>query len=282
MRWHLRHAWVALALTSNTILHAAIFEDEEARRAILDLRQRVEALRQSQVNNDQTAQKSIEQVLQSQRAAEQEASQLRQALLQLQAQIDNLKQDISGLRGEREQLLREINLLQRSQKDILSAVDEKLKNADERMKTIDQRFDKLEPVTVQVDGLEFDADPVEKKEFDAALAIFRKGEFGSASASFAAFLRKYPSSGFRPSALFWLGSAKYVTREYTDAANQLKAFVSMNPNHVRVPEAMLTLANAQLEIKQAKEARKTLEDLVKLFPSSEAARAAKERLSRLK
>jgi TolA-binding protein len=56
----------------------------------------------------------------------------------------------------------------------------------------------------------------------------------------------------------------------------------MNPNHVRVPEAMLTLANAQFEIKQPKEARKTLEDLVKLFPQSEAASAAKERLSRLK
>jgi TolA-binding protein len=82
--------------------------------------------------------------------------------------------------------------------------------------------------------------------------------------------------------LFWLGSAKYVTREYTDAANQLRSFVSMNPHHVRVPEAMLTLANAQLEIKQSKEARKTLEDLIKAFPASEAAQAAKERLSRLK
>lgn len=281
MKFRLKHAWMVLALTSTT-LHAAIFEDEEARRAILDLRQRVEALRQSQVNGDQAAQKSIEQVLQAQRAAEQETTQLRQSLLQLQAQIDGLKQDMAVMRGEREQLLREINLLQRSQKDILSAVDEKLKNADERMKTIDQRFDKLEPVTVQMDGLEFEADPVEKKEFDAALAVFRKGEFASASASFAAFLRKYPSSGYRPSALFWLGSAKYVTRDYTDAANQLRAFVSMNPHHVRVPEAMLTLANAQLEIKQSKEARKTLEDLIKAFPASEAAQAAKERLSRLK
>ena len=281
MKFHLKHALVMLALASTT-LHAAIFEDEEARRAILDLRQRVETLRQSQVNGDQAAQKSVEQLLQAQRAAEQEASQLRQSLLQLQTQIDGLKQDMAVMRGEREQLLREINLLQRSQKDILSAVDEKLKNADERMKTIDQRFDKLEPVTVQMDGLEFEADPVEKKEFDAALAVFRKGEFASASASFAAFLRKYPSSGYRPSALFWLGSAKYVTREYTDAANQLRSFVSMNPHHVRVPEAMLTLANAQLEIKQSKEARKTLEDLIKAFPASEAAQAAKERLSRLK
>ena len=281
MKFHLKHAWMVLAFTCTT-LHAAIFEDEEARRAILDLRQRIETLRQSQASGDQAAQKSIEQLLQSQKNAESEASQLRQSLLLLQSQIDSLKQDMSTLRGEREQLLREINLLQRTQKDILSAVDEKLKNADERMKTMDQRFDKLEPVTVQIDGLEFDADPAEKKDFDTALAIFRKGEFASASSSFAAFLRKYPSSGYRPSALFWLGSAKYVTREYTDAANQLRSFVSMNPNHVRVPEAMLTLANAQLEIKQAKDARKTLEDLVKLFPNSEAASAAKDRLSRLK
>jgi tol-pal system protein YbgF len=281
MKPFIRHAaWVLVV--ASTCSHAALFEDEEARRAILDLRQRIESVRQSQISGDQGVQKSLDQVIQIQRASEQETSSLRQSLLQLQIQIDSLKQDISTLRGEREQLLREINLLQRAQKDALSLVDEKLKSAEERMKTIDQRFDKLEPVTVQVDGLEFEADPVEKKEFDAALAIFRKGEFAAASASFASFLRKYPSSGYRPSALFWLGSAKYVTRDYTDAANQLRSFVSMNPNHVRVPEAMLTLANAQLEIKQPKEARKTLEDLVRLFPEGEASIAAQDRLSRMK
>jgi TolA-binding protein len=49
-----------------------------------------------------------------------------------------------------------------------------------------------------------------------------------------------------------------------------------------VPEALLTLGNAQLESKQAKEAKKTLDELVKQFPNTDAAAAGKERLSKLK
>ena len=262
----------ALACTS---LHAALFEDEEARRAILDLRLKVESLRQAQQTGDQSLQKSIEQAAQAQRAAEQEVIQYKQSLLQLQSQIDGLKQEISGLRGEREELLRDMAVLQRNQKETLSTIDERLKN-------VDQRFDKFEPITVQIDGLEFEAEQSEKKDFDASLGIFRKGEFAAAATSFAGFLRKYPSSGYRPSALFWLGSAKYVTRDYADTVNQLKAFISMSPGHLRIAEAMLTLGNAQLETKQPKDAKKTWEELVKQFPTTEAAAAAKERLAKLK
>jgi TolA-binding protein len=45
---------------------------------------------------------------------------------------------------------------------------------------------------------------------------------------------------------------------------------------------MLTIGNAQIEIKQSKEARKTFNDLLKLYPTTEAAAAAKDRLAQLK
>lgn len=274
MRLSTKWALMSMALACSS-LHAALFEDEEARRAILELRQRVETLRQAQQAGDQNLQKSIEQATQVQKSAEQEVNQYKQSLLQLQSQIDSLKQDISSLRGEREELMRDIALLQRSQKETLAAVDD-------RLKMVNQRFDQFEPITVQVDGLEFQAEPAEKKDFDASLAVFRKGEFAAAAASFEGFLRKYPASGYRPSALFWLGSANYVARDYADTINQLKAFIALSPNHQRVPEALLTLGNAQLESKQAKEAKKTLDELVKQFPNTDAAAAGKERLSKLK
>jgi TolA-binding protein len=37
-----------------------------------------------------------------------------------------------------------------------------------------------------------------------------------------------------------------------------------------------------LEIKQPKEARKTFNDLIKIYPTSEAAAAAKDRLTQIK
>jgi TolA-binding protein len=45
---------------------------------------------------------------------------------------------------------------------------------------------------------------------------------------------------------------------------------------------VLSIANCQIELKDMKAARKTLEDLIQAYPQSEAAAAAKERLSRLK
>ena len=277
----LRLACLTLLLAGSA--QAAVFEDDEARRAILDLRQRVENLRQAQQSSEAALQRSLEAVTKSQQSIRElavrdmqaETSRLQQGMLQLQTQIDGLKQTISELRGEKDQLQREIMLLQKSQKEGLASLQE-------RVTKHDQRFSKLEPLVVQIDGLEFQVDPTEKKDFELALATFRKGEFAGAINDFSTFLRKYPETGFRQSALFWLASAKYVKREYLDASNQLKACITMNEGHTKFPEALLTLANAQIELKLPLEAKKSFEDLIAQYPTSEAAEAAKESLPKLK
>ena len=48
------------------------------------------------------------------------------------------------------------------------------------------------------------------------------------------------------------------------------------------PEAMLSIANCQIELKDTRAARATLESLVKTYPQSEAAQAGKERLAALR
>ena len=276
---------------------AALFEDEEARRAILDLRQRLENQRQTQLQStDQTLQKSLDQsqkqieILRKQVEIDinQSKQDNRQAALQLQAQIEALKQDIANLRGEREQLLREISLLQRAQKDINVEIEE-------RFQKIYDQFAKKEAlsaqkeeapisakVNVQVDGFEFLADPDEKRDFEAAFVLFRKGDFAASAKEFAQFVKVYSASGYKPSALYWLGSAKFARRDFNEAIAHLKGLVNDFPNHARAPEAMLTVGNAQLEIKQAKEARKTFNELLKLYPTTEAAAAAKDRLAQIK
>ncbi|MBP7438882.1 MAG: tol-pal system protein YbgF [Acidovorax sp.] len=230
--------------------HAALFEDDEARRAILELRQRVDVLQQ--VN---------------QRSGD-DNSQVRRSLLDLQTQIETLRMEHAKLRGQNEQLLRDVADLQRRQKDIAQGVDERLRQ--------------FEPVKVTVDGLEFQADADEKRDFEAALAVFRAGKFADAKTTFAGFVRQYPRSGYLPSARFWLGNAQYAAREYKEAIGNFKMLLSEAPGHARAPEAALSIANCQIELKETRTARKTLEDLLRDYPQSEAAVAAKERLSRLK
>lgn len=253
-----RHTLLALSLACAFLpAHAAIFEDGEARRAILEMRQRVDMLQQS-------SQRSTDEL----RRAQEDTTQLRRSLLDLQTQIETLRSEMATLRGQNEQLMRDAAELQRRQKDIAQGVDERLRQ--------------FEPVKVTVDGLEFQADPTEKRDFEAALAKFREGKFAEAETAFAGFARQYPRSGYVPSARFWLGNAQYANRDYKEAINNFKALLASAPNHARAPEAALSIANCQIELKETRGARKTLEDLIRVYPQSEAATAAKERLSRLK
>ena len=293
---HLAASLCLLGLLAPTA-QAALFEDEEARRAILDLRQRLENQRQTQLQStDQTLQKSLDQsqkqieILRKQVELEinQSKQDNRQAALQLQAQIEALKQDIANLRGEREQLLREITLLQRAQKDINVEIEERFQKIydqfakKEAPSSQKEEAPKSSKINVQVDGFEFLAEPDEKRDFEAAFVLFRKGDFAAAAKEFAQFVKVYSASGYKPSALYWLGSAKFARRDFNEAIAHLRGLVSDFPNHARAPEAMLTIGNAQLEIKQAKEARKTFNELLKLYPTTEAAAAAKDRLAQIK
>ena len=141
---------------------------------------------------------------------------------------------------------------------------------------------KFEPVRVTMDGVEFSAEPAEKRDFEANLAIFRKGDFTNAAVGFVDFLNRNPQTGYRPTALFWLGNAQYATKDYKSAITNFRSLVASYPDHMRVPESLLAVANCQLETKDFKGARKTLEDLVANFPATDAASAAKDRLAKLK
>ena len=241
---------LCLAATS----HAALFEDDDARKAILELRQRVEAHR---LENEQ-----------ARKASADEVATLGRSILDLQRQIELLKADISALRGSNERLVRELTDIQRLQKD--------------QMLTLMERLAKLEPTKVKVDGVDIWVEPAERRDFEAALASFRKSDFSSAQNLFVAFMNRFPASGYATSALFWLGNAQYATRDYKESVVNFRALIAKDPEHLRAPEAMLSVANCQLELKDAKGARKTLTDLVKVYPQSEAAVAAKERLLALK
>ena len=237
---------------------AGLFDDDEARRAILDLRAKTDT------NRTELEQKLTEE----NRRATEEAAQLRRSLLDLQNQLESLRAELAKQRGQDEQIARDVAELQRRQRDSLQSIEERVR--------------KFEPATVTVDGQEFQADPAEKRAYDASLAVFRKGEFANAQNMFVDFLTRYPQTGYRPSALFWLGNAQYATKDYKDAITNFRALVNAAPDHMRAPEAVLAIANCQLELKDTKTARRTLEEVIKSYPSSEAAGAAKERLARIK
>ena len=241
---------LASALFCSTAAHAALFEDDEARRAILDLRKKFE------IQVEEIKKNSVD------------IKQFQSNLIEQQNLFENLRNEIHRIRGEKEELAQELRKQQAAVQALSQGVDERLK--------------KLEPVKVKLDNQEFLADPAEIRFYEAALASFRKGEFAVASEGFIDFNKRYPTSGYAVMSLFWLGNSQYANREYKDAIKNFNNLLAKDPDHVRAPDAMLSVANCQLEMKDVKSARKTLDDLMKKYPQSESAAAAKERLSKLK
>lgn len=238
---------LASALLVSWGAQAALFGDDEARQAIVELRQQIESTQGRQ---------------------DAENAQLRRSLLELQGQIDQLRAELSRVRGEQERVLHDLSDIQQRQKDITQGVDERLR--------------KLEPLKVSADGREFLAEPAEKQNFEAAMAVFRAGDFKAADAAYEAFLKRYPRSGYAPTALFWLGNAQYANRDYKAAIANFQTLLKQVPDHPRAPEAMLAIANCQLEMDDTRSARRTLDELIKTHPKSEAAKTGKQALSRLR
>jgi tol-pal system protein YbgF len=271
-------------LASAGAARASLFGDDEARKAILELRGRLAAVDEASKARDaeaqqaqsqalarqaaQLTQQTTQQLAQQAAAFEELVQTLKRSILDLNGQIEGLKSELARMRGSHEQLARDVAEVQKRQRDLAQASDD--------------RIARLEPVKVTLDGQEFMAAPEEKRSYDEALAVMRTGDFDKALAAFASFQRRYPGSGYAEAARFWTANALYGKRDYKEAVAAFRAFVNAAPKHPRAPEALLALANSQAEMKDRPGARKTLDELIKTYPQSEAAQAGKERLATLK
>lgn len=256
-RFRLRQAaswsgWVVAvaAALSPMAAHAGVFDDDEARRAILDLRQQ-------RVQDNESLNAQL-------KALSAQVDVLKRSLLEMNSTIEQLRSELAASRGGSEVLQRDVAELQRKQKDAQTALDERMR--------------KLEPQSLTLDGKTFQVEADEKRDFDEALARLRAADFGAGSAALNGFLKRYPNTGYRESAQYWLGNAYYGLRNYKEAISAFKALVDSAPQHARTPEALLSIANCQVELKDSDAARRVLEQLVKQYPQTEAAQAARDRL----
>ena len=231
--------------------HAALFSDDEARQAIIDLRKEVRE------RSDQQSRKLADDLAQSQRSQ-----------LQLASQIEQLQQEIARQRGQIEILAKQVADTQQAQKDIYLDVDTRLK--------------RLEPQTASIDGQQATVGADEKRAYDAAIDLFRNGNYADAIPALSNFVRQYPQSPYAPAAQFYIGSSHYALKDYKAAIAQQQALVKNFPTNVRAPDALLVIAGSQVELNDRRGARTTLERIVRDYPGVPAAQTAKDRLELLK
>jgi tol-pal system protein YbgF len=140
----------------------------------------------------------------------------------------------------------------------------------------------LEPQTQTVDGVQGTVQPGETDAFNAASQLFRSGDFKGAAAAFRSFVAKYPQSPYQPTAQYWLGNALYALHDYKGSTAIWQSVVKNYPQHPRAPEALLAIANNELEQGQKAAARKTLQQIISQYGSSEVAQTAQQKLAQTK
>ena len=86
---------------------------------------------------------------------------------------------------------------------------------------------------------------------------------------------------YLPNAYYWQGEAKYVLRQFADAAALFQIVIDEYPTSSKVADALLKRGFSEQEMGDSQRAEATLNQVVEKYPNSSAARLAKARLERI-
>lgn len=103
----------------------------------------------------------------------------------------------------------------------------------------------------------------------------------SAVPAFRAFITDYPQHELVANAQYWLGEALYAQKDYSGATEEFMQVLKNHKGSPKAPGAALKLGYSFYELRQWDFARRTLEDTVRFFPDTNAAKLATNRLERM-
>jgi tol-pal system protein YbgF len=197
------------------------------------------------------------------------------AVLDLSITSDNLTRENRELRGQLEELKKNNEELKKNNEEL----SESLKTY---YKEFNARLQKVEPQSIEVEGIKGVVYPGEKEAYDNALKNFQGNDLSLANKSLNDFINRYPNSPYSPLAKYWLANTQYAQKEYKAGIATAQSLIKRYPDHPRVAETLNTIANCQIESGQKSDARKTLESITKNYPNTKAAENAAATLSKLK
>lgn len=255
LKW--QAGWVCLALSLPLPATAGMFDDDEARRQIRELRaetmQSIDSLRQR-----------VEALAKNQ--------------LDFANQLEALRADVARLTGQVEVLTNSLEAAHKRQQDFYVDLDARLRKLESAAASAATAAPQEAPAT----AAPAKADPqAEMHDYEAALTLFRGSKYKEAQAAFDTFIAAHPKSTLLPNATYWLASSLYQQRQFDKAAEIYGRMAATWPNDPKAPDALLARANAQVEAKDVKGAIQTLELLIQKYPAAPAAENGRTRLKTL-
>lgn len=259
----------ALSASFN-VAHAALFDDKEARKKIVEIE-----LKQ-QANHDATL-AAIADL--KKRVAAIEAIVQGGGLADMQNQIEALKQDVANLKGDLEVAQHNLDATQTRQKDLYTDTDTRLRRIESVPAPTPANAAPVNPSVQPV------AQPaVEEKDVIAladANALSQSAKHKDAFVAFDRFLKEYPTSKLAPEALYGMAYSQFGLKNYKSAIATQQKVLDLHPESAIVPEAMFNMANSQIQLGQVNNAKKTLRSLIEKHPDATVIPSAQKRLRAL-
>jgi len=256
--------------------HAAMFDDKEARKKILE----VEAAMQSQNQTSKAALTALEQ-----RVSAIEAITKGQILGDMQNQIEALKQEVARLKGELELAAHNVDATQQRQKDLYGDTDTRLRKLESS--AIPAASGQSSEATVGAAATGVPAAAAANKNtqeyqlLELANGLSKESKHKDAFNAYDKFLKDYPNSALVADAKYGLGYSQFALKNYKSAIATQQKVLDMHPDSPKVPDAMFNMANSQIQLGLVPNAKKTLRDLIAKFPDSEVTPTARKRLKAL-
>jgi len=236
----------------------------------------------------------------------------------LMMQVDSLKRENQQLRGELEVQQHTIESMKQKQRDLYLDIDQRLGRVPQAPAVIPpvparHPAADMQPIaaaTVQarpapalqqmskptpdnrrvVEGVAPVAPAAEvvdlakeRASYQAAYDLLRpeNQRYQEAIVALRDFITQYPASEFTPNAQYWLAEANYVTQDNASAILEFQKVVDQFPGHPKTPGALLKIGYIQHAEGKLDEARESLNQVIRTYPTSSAAGMAQQRLARI-
>lgn len=188
-----------------------------------------------------------------------------QALLDMSRQVEVLTGELRKLRGEFDQLQHELERARSQQRDQYVDLDTRLRAAEAALAAAQSNLPPGGP----------------EAEYQAAFDLLKEGKYDEAATALRDFVARHPQHELAPNALYWLGEAHYVRRDYPSALAAFETLLRDYPGNRKAPDALLKAGYTQQELQRPAAARALLMRLVEEYPDTQAAAEAQARLERL-
>jgi tol-pal system protein YbgF len=230
-----------------------------------------------------------------------------QSLIQLSSELEQLRSETMQLRGEIETLRYETENANKRQRDLYVDVDRRLQALEQGQ----QRgfapapiappavlpSPSSSPSTSVLTPQERSAEPpvsapsvaaapprpsgTDQQNYAAAFALMQGRKYEEAGRAFAQFLTGFPQSPLADNAQYWLAETQYVRGQYQAALAEFQKVPERYPQSAKLPDALLKVGYCQAELGNREASRTALQQVMRQFPDTTAARLASQRLERL-